>query len=155
MSDPISPLGLLGTWSLTRVVDDRVAGERRDVRGTATLEQESPGRIRWSETGTMTWGGHAVPVSRTLYIERHLDRGDGAWSVHFEDGRLFHPWAVGTRVDHLCAPDHYRGLVEVDAEDEPVTRWSVEWRASGPEKDYVMRTRLTRAAESGVTPRRG
>ena len=68
------PTALLGTWSLTRVVDDRLAGERRDVRGTATLELETPDRVRWSEEGTMTWAGHAVPVSRTLFIER---TGDG------------------------------------------------------------------------------
>ncbi len=77
-------------------------------------------------------------MSRTLFIER----AGGEWAVHFEDGRLFHPWAVGRWVDHPCAPDHYRGLVETDG--EPVTGWSVEWRASGPEKDYVMTTQHTR-----------
>ena len=82
----------------------------------------------------MTWAGHAVPVSRTLFV----DRTDGVWAVHFEDGRLFHPWTVGERVDHPCAPDHYRGLVETDG--DPVTRWTVEWQATGPEKDYVMTT---------------
>jgi hypothetical protein len=133
------PTALLGSWTLTRVVDDRLAGERRDVRGTATLEQESPDRIRWREEGTMTWGGRSVPVSRTLYV----DRVDGAWTVHFEDGRVFHPWAVGSWVDHPCAPDHYRGLIEVGA-----ASWTVEWQARGPEKDYVMRTEHTRAEES-------
>lgn len=139
MTDPTTPLGLLGTWALTRVVDDRLAGERRDVRGTATLTLETPDRVRWSEAGTMTWAGHSVPVSRTLYVER----AGGAWAVHFEDGRLFHPWAVGDWVDHPCAPDHYRGLIEVD-----VARWTVEWQARGPEKDYVMRTEHVRAEES-------
>ena len=142
MTDPTTPLGLLGTWALTRVVDDRLAGEKRDVQGTATLTLETPDRIRWSEKGTMTWAGHAVPVSRTLYVER----AGGVWAVHFEDGRLFHPWAVGDWVDHPCAPDHYRGLVQVDGDD--VTRWTVEWRAQGPEKDYVMRTQHIRAEDS-------
>ncbi|GAA4362644.1 DUF6314 family protein [Nocardioides caricicola] len=133
------PTALLGTWSLTRVVDDRLAGERRDVRGSATLRLEAPGRVRWSEEGTMTWGGRSVPVSRTLYV---VSDGE-SWDVHFEDGRLFHPWAVGAWVDHPCAPDHYRGLIEVGA-----GRWSVEWQARGPEKDYVMRTEHVRAEES-------
>ena len=137
------PTALLGHWSLTRVVDDRLAGERRDVRGTATLALETPDRVRWSEEGTMTWGGpggeHVVPVSRTLFVVRGAD----GWDVHFEDGRLFHPWAVGAWVDHPCAPDHYRGLIEVtDA------RWTVEWQARGPQKDYVMRTEHVRAEES-------
>ena len=123
------PTALLGTWSLTRVVEDRLAGERRDVRGTATLELETPDRVRWSEEGTMTWAGHAVPVSRTLFIER---TGRRDWAVHFADGRLFHPGRSGERVDHPCAPDHYRGLVEIDG--DPVTRWTVEWQAAVPRR---------------------
>jgi hypothetical protein len=127
----VEPTDLLGSWTLTRTIEDRLAGERRDVRGTATLELESPDRVRWSEAGTMTWAGHAVPVSRTLLVERV----EGAWFVRFSDGRPFHPWAVGERVEHPCAPDHYTGLIEVEAD-----RWTVEWRAVGPEKDYMMVT---------------
>jgi hypothetical protein len=130
----VEPTDLLGTWALTREVDDHRTGERRDVRGTATLELESPGRVRWTEEGTMTWSGHEVPVSRTLWVERD---GDG-WSVRFADGRPFHPWAIGERVDHPCAPDHYTGLIEVSDDG-----WTVEWRATGPEKDYTMRTAHT------------
>lgn len=126
-----TPLDLLGTWDLVREVDDRLAGERRDVRGSATLVLEAPGRVRWSEEGTMTWGGRSVPVERTLYAVL----ADGAWWVEFADGRPFHPWGVGERVTHPCAPDTYVGLIEVEAD-----RWSVEWRATGPEKDYVMHT---------------
>jgi hypothetical protein len=130
----VTPTDLLGTWSLTRTVDDRRTGERRDVRGTATLTLGDDGRVTWHEAGTMTWPGHAVPVSRTLYVVRE---GEG-WVVHFEDGRVFHPWAVGSPVDHPCAPDHYRGLVEVTG--DPVDRWTVVWEARGPEKDYRMVT---------------
>lgn len=136
------PTALLGSWALNRVVDDRLTGERRDVSGTARLDLETPDRVRWHESGTMTWGRHSVPVSRTLYVERVGEE----WTVHFENGRVFHPWAVGSWVDHPCAPDHYRGFVDVTG--DPVTRWSVEWRASGPEKDYVMQTQLTPTGES-------
>ena len=138
----LEPTALVGTWTLTRVVDDRLAGERRDVSGRATLELEAPDRVRWHEEGTMTWAGRSVPVSRTLHVVR-----DGAdWEVRFSDGRTFHPWAVGAEVDHPCAPDHYRGLVQADG--DPVGRWTVEWRAQGPEKDYVMRTAHLRAVDS-------
>jgi hypothetical protein len=130
----VQPTDLLGTWALTRVVDDRRTGERRDVAGTAELTEASPGRVRWTEAGTMTWPGHAVPVSRTLYVVRE----DAGWWVRFEDGRPFHPWAVGHRVDHPCAPDHYRGLIEVAG--DPATSWTVTWDAVGPEKDYRMVT---------------
>ncbi|WP_051551494.1 DUF6314 family protein [Nocardioides sp. URHA0020] len=127
------PTDLLGTWALTRVVDDHRAGERHDVVGTAELTAVSPDRVRWTESGTMTWPGHAVPVSRTLYVVREDD-----WWVQFEDGRPFHPWTVGRQVDHPCAPDHYRGLIEVDA--GPALTWTATWDAIGPEKDYRMVT---------------
>lgn len=130
----IPPTALVGTWQLERVVVDRLAGERRDVRGTATLALEAPRRVRWTEEGTMTWPGHEVPVARTLLV----DRVDDAWIVRFADGRLFHRWAVGAPLEHPCSPDHYRGGIAV--EGDPVTRWTVEWQASGPEKDYVTTT---------------
>lgn len=131
----IEPTDLLGTWVLNRLVDDLRAGERRDVRGTATLVLESPDRVRWTEEGLMTWADQSVPVGRTLYVDRRA----GSWYVHFADGRPFHPWAVGQPVDHPCSPDHYRGLVTT--EGDPVTAWTVEWHAVGPDKHYRMTTR--------------
>lgn len=131
----MDPTGLLGTWALARVIDDRRAGERREVTGSATLVAESPNRIRWSEQGTMIWPGHEVPVSRTLHVDREPD---GDWVVRFEDGRMFHPWAVGVAVDHPCTPDHYHGLIEVTG--DPAEAWTVTWDATGPEKDYRMVT---------------
>lgn len=129
-----APTDLLGTWALTRVVVDRRTGERRDVVGTATLVAESADRVRWSETGTMTWPGHAVEVQRTLYVDRD---GEG-WLVRFEDGRPFHLWAVGADVDHACAPDHYRG--RIDLAPGSGRSWTVTWEAAGPHKDYRMET---------------
>lgn len=126
------PPDLVGTWTLTRVVEDHLASERRDVVGTATLVLETPDRVRWSEAGTMTWGGRSVEVSRTLYVDRGDDDG---WFVHFSDGRPFHPWSVGSQVEHPCGRDLYAGRISGGPE-----RWTVEWRASGPEKDYVMTT---------------
>ena len=131
----MDPTGLLGTWVMTRVIDDRRANERREVTGSATLVAESPTRIRWSERGTMTWPGHQTPVSRTLYVDRE---GSTGWVVRFADGRLFHPWSVGHWVDHPCAADHYRGLLEVSG--DPAEAWTVTWDATGPEKDYRMVT---------------
>ena len=135
----MSPLDLLGTWALDRVVDDHLAGERRTVVGSTSLVEVEPGRVRWSEVGTMTWPGHAVPVSRTLEVVR--DAAADAWVVHFEDGRVFHRWAVGETVEHPCRPDHYTGRIETQAEPGgPVERWQVTWEARGPEKDYRMVT---------------
>ena len=138
----LAPTDLLGTWRLHREVEDRLAGEHRTVAGTSVLELVEPGRVRWHEEGFMRWPGHDVPVQRTLWVVRE----DDGWAVRFEDGRPFHPWAVGQPVEHPCAPDHYTGLIEVDGTDGcGPTSWRVEWRARGPQKDYVMRTVLRRA----------
>lgn len=128
----LAPTDLLGAWTLARVVVDRRSGERREVVGTATLVAESAERVRWSETGTMTWPGHEVEVQRTLYVDRH---GEG-WLVRFEDGRPFHAWAVGAEVEHACAPDHYRG--RIDPPSGAPRSWTVVWEAEGPQKDYRM-----------------
>ncbi|MEH3032657.1 MAG: DUF6314 family protein [Aeromicrobium erythreum] len=131
-----TPRDLLGTWVLERDVDDHLNGEQRRVEGSTTLTEVDAATVRWDEVGTMRWAWHEVPVSRTLYaVER-----DGGWWVTFEDGRDFHPWSPGDDVVHPCAPDTYRGRVEVLAED----RWSVTWRATGPQKDYTMHSTLTR-----------
>ena len=128
------PTDLLGRWDLDREVDDRLTGETRRVVGSATLQAVSATHVRWDEEGTMRWSGGTVPVSRSLDVRRSAD---GAWTVHFSDGRVFHPWLVGAEVDHPCGPDHYRGLVTV-AEDR--SGWSVTWHSRGPHKDYVLRT---------------
>lgn len=132
-----APTDLLGTWALDRDVDDRLARETRHVAGSATLTLVAPDHVRWEEAGTMRWAGHEVPVERRLDVRRGPD---GTWTVHFSDGRVFHPWAVGEQVDHPCGRDHYRGRVDV-ADD--LRSWTVTWHSTGPEKDYVLRTRHT------------
>lgn len=97
----------------------------------------------------MTWSGRSVPVSRTLYVVRTAGPVPD-WEVRFADGRVFHPWSVGAEVDHPCAPDHYRGRIDVDGSGErrragPLDRWTVTWTAHGPHKDYTMVTVHTRA----------
>lgn len=131
------PTDLLGTWRLDREVDDRLAGERREVRGSATLERVADDHVRWTEEGVMRWPGHEVPVGRELAVRLVA----GAWVVHFSDGRVFHPWRVGEQVDHPCAPDHYTGRIDVDPDG---AGWTVVWHSRGPAKDYVLTTRHTR-----------
>ena len=147
----VPPTDLLGTWALSRVVDDRLTGERREVVGVATLALEAPDRVRWHEEGTMTWPGHDVPVSRTLYVA-HDDSASTGWFVHFEDGRPFHPWTIGAPVDHPCGRDHYRGLLA--AHGDPVSRWTVEWDVLGPAKNYRMTTTHTARRNPSFDPPR-
>lgn len=132
----LQPTDLLGEWELRRTVDDRRAAARGIVLGTTTLTSTGADEVRWDESGTMTFGGRTVPVTRTLLVRR---TDGGSWTVHFADGRVFHDWVWGARVEHACAPDDYTGVLDGD-----VTRWRVRWEAHGPAKDYVLDSELRR-----------
>ena len=131
------PTSLVGSWKLARVIVDHLADEESRVEGTTRLTVDDDGRIRWVEDGTLFRRGVELPVSRVLFLQ---SRGERGWFVTFEDGRDFHPWEPGHRVEHPCAPDHYVGLVEAVAGGA----WGVTWRVTGPKKDYTMTSRLTR-----------
>lgn len=133
LSDPRT---LLGSWQLTRVIDDRLTGEQSRVDGTLRLSEVSPGRVRWDEQGHWHQAGGDITVSRSLWLVRSEETAD--WWVRFEDGRDFHPWRPGEPVVHPCAPDTYRGVVSGTPH-----RWTVEWDVTGPAKDYSMSTELS------------
>jgi hypothetical protein len=142
-----SPLDLLGTWTLSRVVEDRHAGQRLHVEGTLVLATTpvpgATGRVdvSWVEAGVLRRpGADPVAVSRELLV---VPRGEGWW-VLFSDGGDFHPWQPGGWVDHPCGPDHYRGLVDLSGRPGGGA-WTVTWEVSGPLKDYTMTSVLTPA----------
>jgi len=139
---PAEPSALLGSWSLSRTIDDRWGDETSTVDGTSELAMLEDGRIRWSERGVLHRATGDVPVQRVLFVER---RDDG-WFVTFDDGRDFHPWTPGSEVVHPCAPDTYRGRVDVLGDD----RWTVRWDVAGPAKDYTMTSTLTRPGDGGA-----
>jgi hypothetical protein len=143
----LAPTGLLGDWRLERTVHDRRDGARYDVTGTTRLTLVEDDHVRWTESGTMSGPTGEVPVSRTLDVVRGAS---GAWAVRFGDGREFHPWLVGSAFVHDCAPDVYRG--SIDVEDDRGS-WTVVWEASGPQKDYRMVSTLTRPDRPTPTPR--
>ncbi|RUQ07085.1 DUF6314 family protein [Curtobacterium sp. HSID17257] len=135
-TSPLLPTDLLGDWTLRRTIDDRLARVTGTVTGTTSLTLTTPDEVRWDESGTMHLGDLVTPVSRTLFVRRGAD---GRWTVHFADGRVFHPWAWGAPVEHPCAPDHYVGVLVGDAE-----RWTVRWEARGPAKDHRLDSVLER-----------
>ncbi len=141
-----TPLALLGRWTLERDIDDRYARARLRVTGTAVLGPAGDGRVRWHEEGLLERpGSEPAAVQRTLL----LVPGPGdepRWQVTFEDGRPFHAWTPGVEVDHPCAEDLYRGLVEVPsaAHGGAAARWTVTWRVRGPAKDHTIVTTYRR-----------
>jgi hypothetical protein len=136
----MNPSNLLGTWRLTRRVRDRCSGGHGTVEGSLTLV-ENGAEVRWHEEGTLRWSSaeHAAaehPVMRTYVL---CEKADGWW-VHFEDGRLFHPWHQGEWVEHSCNADRYAGLIRIDSP----SAWRVLWLVGGPRKDQTILTRLSR-----------
>jgi len=135
----VDPLRLVGTWDFRREVHDHREGAEYTARGRAEFAPQDDGRIRWAETGTLSWSAGSTPVSRTLFLVREPADDDatagvgpttgadvdtttespgansGPWRVTFEDGRDFHPWTAGA-VEHLCNRDLYQGGVDVPEE---------------------------------------
>jgi hypothetical protein len=133
------PGSLLGTWQLTRTIDDRLLGEQSRVEGTLELTSVSADRIRWQEQGRWLRTVGVVEVHRVLWLVR--DVSTGGWWVHFEDDREFYPWTPGQAVVHPCGADTYAGVVEGTPQ-----RWTVRWDVVGPRKDYAMSTELSAGA---------
>ncbi len=131
------PRDLLGSWDLSRTIEDRLGDLGGVVEGRLELTETGPDRLRWEERATWHRPTGDVAVRRGLWVVRRA----AGWWVLFEDGREFHPWAPGSEVVHDCRPDTYRGTVTGSPTD-----WSVTWEVTGPAKDYLMLTRLRPAA---------
>lgn len=129
----------LGAWTLSRVIDDRRAGQAGAFEGRARFEPDGEG-LRYREEGTLTLHGRAFPATRA-----YLWRAEGdAIAVRFADGRPFHrfrPEGRGAGTDHSCGADLYR--VAYDFGRWPL--WEAAWEVAGPAKDYGMRSRYARA----------
>lgn len=137
------PRALVGTWRFDRIIHDVSSGRDHTASGEATFVPDGDRRVRWSETGTVRWGGDGddIPIARTLVLDR---RAEG-WMVLFDDGREFHPWLPGREVEHPCGDDVYTGRVLADQGSDT---WSVAWNAAGPTKDYAVTTVFSRSSEA-------
>lgn len=134
-----------GRWRLHRVIEDHRAGTRLIFEGDVSMFDDGEG-LTYRESGRWAradWGGLAA--TRTL-LWREDPRGIG---VFFGDGRPFHVFEVvrdGVSASgHDCAPDRYDVIYRFHL---PML-WEADWRATGPRKDYVSRTRYDRRTEAG------
>lgn len=133
------PETFLGQWSLTRVIEDRRAGQTGGFEGEAWITELVPGRWRYREEGVMRLG-LALPMAATRsYL---WEPGKASMTVLFEDGRPFHqfPLTGGPGADHLCGADLY--AVTYDFTAWP--RWNSIWEVRGPRKDYRLESRYLR-----------
>ncbi|MEP7023777.1 MAG: DUF6314 family protein [Actinomycetota bacterium] len=159
---------LLGTWQVTRSIDDRRAGVRGSFDGTAVVAglegagglagssglagtagpAGAPGgdllrpgaQAGYTETGTLRFGMHQGPARRQLTVTR-LD--GGAVLLSFADGRPYIELDLSTGScarTHPCRADTYEVTILVRSHDELEERWWVR----GPAKDYRAVTTLLR-----------
>jgi hypothetical protein len=129
---------LLGTWHLRRSV--LASGvEVGSFTGTATFDDDGDGVVHYHEQGTLHLDGQRVPATRRLAYRVAGSRAQ----VTFEDGRPFHDLDLRDGVDHAehpCGADRYHGRFEVVDHDT----WHHAWHVTGPHKDHVISTLLTR-----------
>ena len=140
---------LLGTWQVTRLIDDRRAGITASFNGTAVVagtpgaDLAAPGaRARYTETGTLRYGAHTGPASRSLDATR---LAGGAVLLSFLNGLPYIELDLSTGVcerRHPCAEDTYDSTIVVRSAGVLEERWLVR----GPAKDYSAVTTLRRVS---------
>ena len=130
---------LAGGWNLSRTIDDRGAGQRGTLEGTAVFAPEGDGLV-YREAGVLDLAGYRRPVVQAY---RYSFPAPHRAAVAFRDGGLFHAlnlsggaWAA----EHVCADDLYRGDFRVEGAD----RWRVSWTVTGPRKDQTLTSRYSR-----------
>ncbi|MEL7093446.1 MAG: DUF6314 family protein [Pseudomonadota bacterium] len=124
-----------GRWRLSRAIAP-VGQPEAQFEGVAEWVPDAEGRLAYAESGLLR-----VPGQAEMRAERRYT-WDAELNVWFEDGRFFHTVpAAGGKAEHWCDPDWYH--VDYRFGSWPV--FEVEWRVSGPRKDYVSVSRYARA----------
>jgi hypothetical protein len=140
---------LLGTWELTRSIEDHRSGTSGLFEGRATLLDAGPAetssaceRARYDESGQLRFGSQVTRASRTLIYDR---LGKASVMMRFADGNPFVDLDLRSgewRTVHPCEDDLYELATVVCSENVVQERW----RVTGPTKDYAAVTTLTRVA---------
>ncbi|WP_434993457.1 DUF6314 family protein [Arthrobacter sp. Ld5] len=134
--DPLAFLA--GAWATERTMLDRSSGTTGTFTGVTVFRPDGDG-LGWEEEGTARWASFRGPASRSY----RLVAGEAGVVVMFPDGRVLCRLDLrsGTAHDeHLCSPDTYR--VEFVVPSPDTVRYS--WDVTGPAKDLLLTTTLTR-----------
>ncbi|WP_431197106.1 DUF6314 family protein [[Micrococcus luteus] ATCC 49442] len=132
---------IAGKWAVERHLHDRSAGTRGTFTGVVLFTPTGDDGIIFREEGTMRWPTFTGPASRE-YLLRAADRPD-ALDVFFADGRPFHRMSFTPQANvdqHWCDPDTYRVAYTCEGPDA----FSYTWDVSGPRKDLLLSSVLTR-----------
>jgi hypothetical protein len=130
---------LLGTWTLERSITDHRAGTHGRFEGNATFAGEPSGnnaadggRAHYDEVGTLRFGIHTGPASRSL---EYVRLESAIVMLCFADGNPFVDLDLRSgswRSVHHCRKDRYEIVTTVQSPSEVEERW----RVKGPTKDY-------------------
>ena len=129
---------LAGRWSTRRELLDRTTGVTGIFTGITAFTPDGDG-LRWDEEGTVAWPHFEGPASRSYRISA----SGAVATVHFVDGRVLCRLDLrsGTsRDEHACPPDTYRVQFTVTSPSTIDYTWDV----TGPSKDQLLTTALTR-----------
>jgi hypothetical protein len=138
---------LLGTWRVSRSIEDHQSRIRGSFEGTAALTEPPSGcnfslgaRARYDEEGELHFGTHMGQAYRSLEYMR-LD--DVTVMLYFTDGRPFVDLDLSTgawQSNHLCGDDRYEIATLVRSRNIVQERWRVQ----GPTTNYDAVTTLMR-----------
>ena len=121
---------------------DRADGTRGTLAGVVLFVPDDDG-LALREEGAMRWPSFTGPATRE-YVLRPCGQ-PAACDVFFPDGRPFHRMSFATEANqdnHWCDPDTYRVAYSLEGAD----RFSYSWDVTGPRKDLLLTSRLTRIA---------
>ncbi len=130
---------LAGTWSTHRRLLDRAGGMTGVFTGTTSFTPDGEG-LRWDEEGTVSWPHFEGRALRTYLVRVSAP---GVMEIRFPDGRLLCTLDLRSglaRDEHTCFPDTYR----VDFAIRSLSRIEYCWEVTGPLKDLLLTTELTR-----------
>jgi hypothetical protein len=135
----VDPLAFLaGSWSTRRHLLDRSSGTEGIFTGITTFTPDDDG-LRWDEEGTMSWPSFQGPASRSYRVTAQ----GTTMAIHFPDGRLLCRLDLRSgraHDEHWCSPDTY--LVDFRVPSFGTVEYS--WDVTGPAKDHLLTTTLTR-----------
>ena len=128
--------GLIGRWRIVRRIEDRL-GPDATFEGEGSFAPHAAG-LAWEEAGAFRIGDSAAMAATRQYLWRFVD---DRIHVDYANGAPFHDFAPDApAARHLCGDDLYI----VDYSFDPPDAWRAIWRVTGPRKNYVSTSWMTR-----------
>ena len=130
---------LLGQWTVERFLTDHRSGTDGRFEGSVTISEAPSGqsagsgaRAHYEEVGTLRFGSHEGPASRSLELVRLEST---VVMLYFPDGNPFVDLDLRSgkwRSTHPCGEDDHEILTVVRSPRE----LEEQWRVRGPTEDY-------------------